>query len=146
MSATQPDHHDAELMLKVYDLRREPSLREARRAINAEFWPQSYADLQAIVKMDHPLNQHWRQTMTYWEMVYGFARHGVVHPEFWMESNGEGLFLFARIEPWLADLRRDTSPVAFRHAEWVATQTAEGRRLHGMFTARIAAMMASRKA
>jgi hypothetical protein len=145
MSATQPDHHDADLMLKVYDLRRETTLREARVAINAEFWPQSYEDIKAIVKLDHPLNVHWRQTMTYWEMVYGIARHGIVHPEFWMEGNGEGIFLFARVAPWLADLRRDVNPAAFRHAEWAATQTTEGRRLFELFGARIATTLAARR-
>lgn len=146
MSATQPDPHDAELMLKVYDIRRETTLREARQAINAEFWPQSYDDIRAIVRMDHPLNVHWRQTMTYWEMVYGFARHGIVHPEFWMESNAEGLFLFARVAPWLADLRRDVNPMSFRHAEWAATETMEGRRMFELFQKRVAAAMSARRA
>jgi hypothetical protein len=41
MSKTAPDHHDAELVLKVYDLRREPVMRESRDAINRDFWPRN---------------------------------------------------------------------------------------------------------
>jgi hypothetical protein len=144
MSAAQPDHHDAALMIQVYDLRRETTLREARTAINAEFWPTGYADVQAILRPDHPLNAFWRQAGTYWEMVYGMARHGIVHPEYWMESNGEGLLLLAKIWPWLEDLRREANPASFRHAEWVATQTAEGRRLFELFRARVEKALAAR--
>jgi hypothetical protein len=129
----------------VYDLRRETSLREARTAINGEFWPTSYEDVQAVMRLDHPLNVAWRQTLTFWEMVYGMARHGIVHSEYWMESNGEGLLLFAKIAPWLADLRRDVNPVAFRHAEWAATQTAEGRRLFEVFRARVQKTLETRR-
>jgi len=145
MSASQPDHHDADLMVKVYDLRRETTLREARTALNAEFWPTSYQDVQALLKPDHPLNAFWRQATTYWEMVYAMPRHGIVHPEYWMESNGEGLLLFAKILPWLSELRRDVSPVAFRHTEWVATQTAEGRRLIDVFRGRVEQALKARR-
>jgi hypothetical protein len=145
MSAAQPDHHDAELMIRVYDLRRETSLREARAMINGEFWPTSYEDVQAVGRLDHPLNIAWRQTATYWEMVYGMARHGIVHAEYWAESNGEGLLLFAKIAPWLEALRRDVNPVAFRHAEWIATQTTEGRRLLAVFRGRVEKTLEARR-
>jgi hypothetical protein len=145
MSSDHPNHHDAALMIQVYELRREPRLREARATINAEFWPASLDDVMAIVKLDHPLNVFWRQAGTYWEMVYGMARHGIVHPEYWMESNAEGLLLYAKICPWLADLRRETNPASFRHAEWVATETHEGRRIFSLFRARVEKTLASRR-
>jgi len=137
MSKEKPDHHDAELVLKVYDLRREAVIRESRTVINGSFWPKSYDDVLAVTKGDHPLNAPFRQTATYWEMVYGIARHGIVHPEYFVESNGEGMFLFAKVAPFLDSYRRDFSPVAFRNAEWVAREVPEGRRLFDMFTARV---------
>jgi hypothetical protein len=120
MSKPAPDHHDAELILRVYDLRREPVMRESRDAINRDFWPRNEAEALAIVQPEHPLNRAWRQTSTYWEMVYGFARHGVVHTDMLLESNGEGLLLFARMEPYLAALRAQTSPRSLRNCEWIA--------------------------
>ena len=78
MSKTAPDHHDAALVLKIYDLRREAVMRESRDSINKDFWPRNADECLAILKPDHPLNRAYRQTATYWEMVYGMARNSVV--------------------------------------------------------------------
>ena len=51
MAKPTPDHHDAELVLRVYDLRREPVMREARSAINGQFWPKSYDDVAAVLRV-----------------------------------------------------------------------------------------------
>jgi hypothetical protein len=132
-----PDHHDAELVLRVYELRREPVMRESRHAINTKFWPKAWEDVQAVMKLDHPLNAAFRQTSTYWEMVYAMARHGVVHADFLLESNGEGLLLFARIKPFLAQYREATHPFSFRNAEWIATNSEMGQERMRQFEARV---------
>jgi len=116
MSKSAPDHHDADLVLRIYDLRRESVMRESRDTILRDFWPRDEQEALAILQPEHPLNRAWRQTTTYWEMVYGMARHGVVHTDFLLESNGEGLFLFARVEPYLARIRAATSPRALKNA------------------------------
>jgi hypothetical protein len=141
---TKPDHHDAELLLKVYELRREPVMRESRAAINAQFWPKAYDDILAIAKPDHPLNAAYRQTSTYWEMVYGMAKHGIVNPDYWIESNGEGLFLFARVAPYLDHIRRDFSPRSFQNAEWISTSCDVGRTVFEMFQQRVDKALAAR--
>ncbi len=144
MAKPTPDHHDAELVLRVYDLRREPVLRESRRAILREFWPKSFGDVEAVLKGDHPLNPSYRQVASYWEMVYSFVRHGIVHPELWLENNAEGLFLFAKVDPFLAQLRQASTPLAFRNAEWVARECPEGRAAYGRVQARVAQLAAAR--
>jgi hypothetical protein len=144
MSKEQADHHDAELVLRLYDLRREQVMRESRGAINGQFWPRTYDDLLAVTKPDHHLNTPYRQVGSYWEMVYGMVRHGIVHPDYFLESNGEGLYVYAKVAPYIEMLRRDASPTAFRNAEYVATQTATGRRLFDMFTARVRKILESR--
>ena len=111
MSKEHPDHHDAELAFRAYELRRESVMRDSRNAINRDFWPKSFAEVQAVTKADHPLNAAWRQTTTYWEMVYGTVKHGIVNADYFMESSGEGMFLFARVAPYLEELRREVSPV-----------------------------------
>jgi len=143
-----PDHHDAELVLKLYELRREAVMRESRGVINRDFWPTSLEEALAITRADHPLNAAFRQVSTYWEMVYAMAKHGVIHADFMLESNGEGLLLFARFEPWLADYREKVNPLAFRNAEWVATQTAMGKTLMERFRRRVqlAAQLAAQQA
>jgi hypothetical protein len=144
MPKTTPDHHDAELLIQVYDLRREAVLRQSRQAIQRDFWPKGWDDVQAFLKADHPLNAAYRQTSTYWEMVYSFARHGIVSPAFWLENNGEGLFLFARIEPFLAQVRATGNAVAFRNAEWVARECPEGQPIYERIKARVAQLAAAR--
>jgi hypothetical protein len=138
-----PDHHDADLVLKLYELRREATMRESRNAINARFWPRTLDEVLAITKSDHPLNAAFRQTSTYWEMVYGMARHGVVHADFMMESCGEGLLLFARIAPHLAEYRAHVNPVAFRNAEWVSKETEVGRQVFARFQKRVEQALAA---
>lgn len=139
-----PDHHDAELVFRVYEMRREEVLRASRDTLNQKFWPKTYQDVAAMLKPDNPMNAAWRQVTTYWEMVYGTVRHGIVHAEYFMESNGEGLFLFAKVHPFLAELRNNTSPFVFRNAEWVATHTATGERVFWVATGRIKAQQAPR--
>ena len=144
MSKDHPDHHDAELAFRAYELRRETVMRESRNAINRDFWPKSSADLLVVIKPDHPLNAPWRQTTTYWEMVYGAVKHGAVHREYFMESNGEGMFLFARVAPHLERFRKDYSPYAFQNAEWVSKNTENGQRLFAMFGERVRKALESR--
>jgi hypothetical protein len=137
MSKPAPDHHDAELVLKIYDLRREAVMRESRDAINRDFWPRDEKEAVAITTMEHPLNRAWRQTTTYWEMVYGLAKHGVVHTEFMLESNGEGLLLFARVEPYLAAIRAATSPRALKNAEWISSSCELAKAIMTTFRGRV---------
>lgn len=139
-----PDHHDADLVLKIYDLRREAVMRESRAAINAKYWPRSAEEAVAVTATDHPMNVAFRQTSGYWEMVYGMARHGIVHPDFLVENNGEGLFLFARVEPYLAAFRAAASPRLFRNAEWVAKNCETGRLLMESYRTRIKRVLESR--
>ncbi len=142
----RPDHQDADLSIKVYDLRREPVMRDARNAINFAFWPRSYADVAAVLKVDHPLNAAFRQMVSYWEMVYGMARHGIVHAEYWVESHGEGILLYAKVAPFLAEIRAAGSPTALRNSEWVATQTEEGQRLFDRMRERVRQAVEARPA
>lgn len=139
-----PDHHDAELVLKLYEMRREPVMRESRSLINSKFLPTSLDDVIAVTKYDHPLNAAWRQCSTYWEMVYAMARHGVMHADFMLESNGEGMLLYTRVEPWLAEYREAVgNPLAFRNAEWVANETEMGRLIAERFRKRVRAALAA---
>ncbi len=119
-------------------------MRESRDAINDKFWPHNAEEALAVTAADHPLNAAFRQTAAYWEMVYGMARHGIIHPDFLVENNVEGLFLFARIEPYLAAFRQAGSPRSFRNAEWVATNSATGQQVMEHYRARIKRVLETR--
>ena len=145
MSKETPDHHDADLVLRLYDMRREAVMRQSRNAINGQFWPKRYEDLHEMAsKFDHPMNAPLRQVGTYWEMVYGMVKHGIVNAGYFLETNGEGFFLFAKIHPYLEQYRKDFSTTAFTNVEWAATQCPEGRRLYEGVSARVKKMAESR--
>jgi hypothetical protein len=146
MAKDHPDHHDAEIVMRLYDLRREPVMRESRDALMNQFWPRTFEDVVAITKREHELNRAFRQVGTFWEMAYGMVKHGIVNAEYFLESNGEGFFLFAKIHPHLEAYRRDVNPLAFRNVEWVATQTPEGRAVFAVIQARVAKLAAAKLA
>lgn len=139
-----PDHHDADLIIRLYELRREPVMRESRSAINRQFWPASGEDALAVLKNEHPLNAPFRQVSGYWEMVYGMARHGIVHAEYLVENNTEGMFFFARVQPYLDAIRAVSAAPVLVSTQWVAEETETGRSLFASYRARVEKALASR--
>ncbi|TAJ12131.1 MAG: hypothetical protein EPO68_13920 [Planctomycetota bacterium] len=145
MSQTTPDHRDAELVLRLYEMRREAVTRESRKTISFDFLPRSYDDLLSIAQPKHPHNAAWRQMSSYWEMVYGLGRHSIVHAEYLVENSGEGLLLYSKVKPYVERYRQDFSPFAFQNAQWAAERTERGRALVAIFEKRIATQLAAAK-
>jgi hypothetical protein len=139
-----PDHYDARIIMQLYDLRRESIMREARAAIASRFRPTNSDEAVAVLKQDHPLNGALRQVVSYWEMVYGMMKWGILHPDFALESTGEGMVLFAKMEPYLSEVRAQKTGVQFVNAEWVATQTEAGKKLMERLRPRFAPAVATR--
>jgi hypothetical protein len=135
MLKSAPDHHDAQLIMQLYDLRRDAVMRESRRAI-AAWWPRSFDEIRDVTKTDHPLNAPYRQVGSYWEMAYSFVKHGVLNADILMETGGEGLFVFSKVSPWSTEIRSELNPRAFVNAEWLATETEPGRQVFARFAAR----------
>jgi len=143
MSAEKPDYHDADLMLRVYEMRREARTRDNRDKLNFAFWPKSYEDVKAVQQPGHELNQAWRQLSGYWEMVFGIARNGIVNADYWVANNGEGMFFYAKVAPFLAQIRAE-SPLALQNLEWAATQTDKGKQVFEYISGIVQKMAADR--
>lgn len=133
-----PTTADAEVVIKLYDLRREAVMR-ASRDVMIRWQPKSYADLAAITEFGSENNAAFRQVSSYFEMAYGLARRGAVNAELLAEWCGEGMLLFAKVHPFLAEFREKGSPTAFSNAEWVAENTEAGGARFNMFLKRFAA-------
>ena len=114
-------------------------MRQSRDVI-AQFLPRSTDDVLALTKPDHPHNAAWRQVSSYFEMAYSFARHGIANPDFLAENSAEGLYLFAKVQPYLAELRQQT-PLAFKNTEWLVEHSPSARDRLQMFQRRVAAMI-----
>ena len=144
MASEKPGHQDADLVIRLYDLRREAVMRASRDAINARFFPGNHEEFLAVTRPEHPHNAAFRQVSTYWEMVYGMAKHGVVHTEFLLDSNAEGLLLFSRVEPHLGAIRAASSPRAFQKAEWMASSCDLAKAIMTTFRARVQKKLAGK--
>jgi len=94
---------DADLILKLYDLRREPVMREARNWFFT-FNPTSVAEYMET--MMGPQSGYVRMVISYWEMAATLVNNGGLDEQMFNEANGEHLFVFAKIEPILVELRQ----------------------------------------
>jgi len=97
---------DAEVILKLYELRTEAVMRQARAWLTSEFWPQSAQDYFAIA--NNPADPHnaWlRQVVSYWEMAAAIVLHGSVSADLFFDCNGENFFILAKFAPFLDEIR-----------------------------------------
>lgn len=109
----------AELILKLYELRREPVMREARNWFFA-FNPESFEDVQRATMGEH--SAYLRMVSTYWDMACSFVNHGAIDAEMFGEANGEHIFVFAKLQPFLEQIRATNgNPNAFRNLEQAVT-------------------------
>ena len=132
---------DGDLLLKLYDLRREPVMRQARVEMIAKFVPKSWEELAAVLKGEHPLNVYYRMVSSYWEMAASMAKHGALHAELLAENFGEGYINFAKVQPYLAEMRK-TAPKAYVNTEWFVKSSKEAKERYAMMQKRVAGMTA----
>ena len=132
MSST-PTTADAELIVKLYDLRREAELRKARNWFLG-FWPDSADDILKIASALGTQENAWlRQVGGYWEMAASFVLHGTLNRELFLEPSfcGEMFLFFGKIEPFLKDVREKMqNPSIFGNVEkLIATSAGAPERL-----------------
>jgi hypothetical protein len=115
----------AELLLKLYDLRREEKMRKAREWMFT-FNPTSADDYWATM-MDPEVGGYLRMVTSYWDMAASFVNHGAIDAEMFNDTVGEHIMCFAKIEPILGQLREKfESPEAFKHLEKVILDRPDG--------------------
>jgi hypothetical protein len=150
--AKKASAHDAQVLMQLYDLRREPTMRKARDFVTTQFWPSTYEEFQAVMSgfgSEH--NAYVRQTLTYWDMAAAMVLEGAVHEGLFFKCNGELHFLFAKFGHYLPQTRKDSGNAEFLvNFEKLATKTPEAKarvkRIHEMLKARGAAMAKAKAA
>jgi hypothetical protein len=98
---------NAQLNLKLFDLRREPVLREARNWFLQEFNPDTFAEFAAALA--GPRNAAFRMVLGYWEMAASLVTTGAIDGDAFRAAHGEIIGTFCKIQPHLAELRAVTS-------------------------------------
>ncbi len=116
-----PDHYDAELLLRLYDLRREAKLRAARDWFMREFQASSNEELEKRF-LDRPEESaFFRMVISYWEMAASFITSGVLNRELFFQSGGEMLFVWERIRHLVPQARdKYRNPAMYSNLETVA--------------------------
>jgi hypothetical protein len=111
-------YESARLNLQLYDLRREPALREARKWFLGEFNPESVEDLVRMIGDDH--NATFRMVLGYWDMAASLVTTGAIDGDAFRAAHGEVFLTFAKIHPFLAQLRAASGePDYCKHLEAV---------------------------
>ena len=95
-------HQEAELILKLYDLRREPVMREARNWFFT-FNPTTIQDVMEALMSEQ--SGYYRMVVSYWDMAAALVNNGAIDEQLFNETNGEHVFVYAKIEPVIADVR-----------------------------------------
>ncbi len=116
---------DAEIILKLYDLRRETLMRQARAWVIGEFWPATAEEYFAVAANPaDPHNAFVRQVVGYWEMAAAMVLHGAVSAELFVDCNAEGFFLLAKFAPILEQIRERNAMFLQKTSEMIKRFTA----------------------
>ncbi|MFZ0361573.1 MAG: hypothetical protein WAL58_14125 [Terriglobales bacterium] len=124
--------HDAQLILKLYELRREAEMRKARHWFTAEFWPETADDFLKVANAFPSQENSWlRQVSSYWDMAASLVLQGALHEELFVQPgcSAEMFFIFAKIHPFLKELRQKmNNPSSWSNIEKVATGSKAARK------------------
>jgi hypothetical protein len=120
---------DADIILKLYELRTEAVMRESRAWVIGEFWPKTADEVFALLgNHADPHNPQLRQVMSYWEMAAALVVHGAVSAELFVDTNGEGFFLLAKFDHILAEIREKHPPFLAKTSELTSRFLTAGQR------------------
>lgn len=136
---------EANLILKLYELRREETMRKARDWYFLEFNPESMADFNAAIMGPH--SGHVRMVVSYWDMAAAMVHNGAIGLQFFNDCNGEHIGVFSKVEKLLPEIRAAMSPRFAAHLEKLIDATPDGRKMAEQMRERmkmIRAQMAAR--
>jgi len=131
---------EAALILQLYDLRREPTMRAARDWYAREFNPQSAADIETVFFGEH--SGHLRMVSSYWDMAAAMVNNGAISLNMFNDTNGEHFLVFAKLEPFVAEIRAAYGPQFIANLEKLVDATPGGRERTAMVRERFKNIMA----
>ena len=120
---------DAEIILKLYELRTEAEMRKARAWITGEFWPATAEEYFAVASNPADPHKAWlRQVLTYWEMAAAMVLHGAVSAELFVDCNSEGFFMLAKFSPIVEEIRARNPGFLVKTSELITRFSAASQR------------------
>ena len=112
---------DAELILKLYELRRDPELRKARHWFVSQYDPKGPQDLAGLLLSGPKSSAYYRMVTSYWDMCGALVLNGGVDEAMFLSTSGEMLMIFAKLQPFIEETRKAIGrPEYLKHLETVA--------------------------
>ncbi len=140
----QSTYDDANLILRLYDLRREDKMRTARNWFVANFRCKTMAEMSALCPPGTETNAYFRQVVSYWDMAGSFVNAGVLNGDLFFANTREILLTWERVKPLIAEMRTAfKDPSYLGNLEKAGTACAEyikrsaGDEAYAAFTARV---------
>ena len=106
----KPSHADAELVIRLYEMRRDPELRRARQWFLTSFKAATWADIKTRYLSFDDEDRWFRMVTSYWELVGTLVNRGVLHSELFFDHTGEDVVTWERCKAWVAGARADIRP------------------------------------
>ena len=97
MGASQATYDDVNLILRLFELRREEKIRQARDWFIKSFKARNAEEFMALCPPGSETNAYYRMVVTYWDMAASFVTSGVLNQELFFQSGGELLFVWERM-------------------------------------------------
>ena len=118
---SKPSAEDANLILRLYELRREPRMRQARSWFMSSFHASTVEEYQRLCPPGSEENASFRMMVTYWDMAASFVASGALNAELFYENNQELLWVWERLRDLLPEARTlGKNPIQLRSLEKVA--------------------------
>ena len=117
---------EAGLILKLYELRREDTMRKARDWYFGQFHPESISDYNDA--LFGPYSGFMRMVISYWDMAAALVNNGAISLEMFNDTNGEHISVFSKIEPFLSELRTQWGPNYLANLEKLIDASPDGRK------------------
>ena len=130
----QLDPHNAQLLLQIYELRREEKLRHAREWVFGNFWADNLEEFNTICPPGTDENAFYRQVTTYWDMVAAIVNREMIDQDLFFETTAEPLMIWLRVKNVTLEQRklrknplllRNLEVLAEKHEKWLATRAPE---------------------
>ena len=119
-------YDDVNLILRLYELRREEKMRQARQWFAASFHPKTWEEVNELCPPGSDENAYFRMVVSYWDMVASFIANGVLQQEIFFESGRELLLTWVRISGFLPEMREARKdPTTWKNLETVGKAYAE---------------------
>jgi hypothetical protein len=115
---SKPTVEQADLMMRLYEMRRDPEMRRARAYMSHEFAAKTWDEIGYMAGTDH--DRWFRMVTSYWEMVAAIVNRGIIDEDLWFDTQGEGLFIWTRVRDLVPDGRKRFRPTWLWNLERMA--------------------------